>query len=84
MNFEESFLVAASKIHGIGLFATKNLVAGQTVLILDDSRKVDNNHSLSVEKCEFDFHCNYLANGKVVLLQFPEKHINSSCDSNTF
>src|SRR5262249_32716345 len=28
-------------------------------------------------------HCDYLAGGRVVLMQSPERHINHSCDPNT-
>lgn len=77
-------VVAASKIHGIGVFATRDFANGETVLILDDSRVVDEEHPLRLELGEYDYHCDYLAHGKVVLMPSPERHINSSCDPNTF
>ena len=33
---------------------------------------------------EFEHHCDYLAGGKVVLMQPPERYINHRCDPNTF
>lgn len=77
-------IVAESKIHGIGVFASRAFERGETVLLIDDSRIVDDEHPLRPELGENDYHCDYLANGKVVLMPSPERHINSSCDPNTF
>ena len=77
-------VAAASDIHGIGVFATRNFEEGETVLIMDDSRIVDDEHPLRLEIGEYDYHCDYLEGGKVILQPFPERHINSSCDHNTF
>lgn len=73
-----------SEVHGIGVFASRPFAAGETVLVIDDSRVVDADHPLRPEKGEREIHCDYLADGKVVLMQFPERHINSSCDPNTY
>ena len=75
---------AESKIHGIGVFASRDFAAGETVLIINDSRIVDSEHPLRPELGEYDYHCDYLAYGKVVLMLLPERHINSDCDPNTF
>lgn len=76
--------VGESKIHGLGVFAARDFAAGETVLVMDDSRVVDDEHPLRPELGEFDDHCDYLEGGKVILQQFPERHINSSCDPNAF
>ena len=77
-------VVAESKIHGLGVFASRAFNEGEIVLILDDSRTVDDEHPLRAELGEYPHHCDYLASGKVVLMQWPERHINSSCDPNNF
>ena len=61
-----------------------HLRPGDTVLVIDDSRIVDEAHPLRLELNEYPWHCDYLARGVVVLMQEPERHINSSCDPNTF
>jgi len=76
--------VASSQIHGLGVFARRDIHAGETVLTIDDRRVVDEEHSLHPESGEFEHHCDYLAGGTVVLMQYPERHINSSCDPNTY
>jgi uncharacterized protein len=73
-----------SRINGVGVFALENIPKGALILAIDDSREVTNDFPLEVTKGEFEHHCDYLAGGKVVLMQFPERHINHSCDPNTF
>jgi len=77
-------VVAESKIHGLGVFAARDFDEGEIILTIDDSRIVDDAHPLRPEAGEFDYHCDYLANGKVVLQPSPERHINSNCDPNVF
>jgi len=77
-------VVADSAIHGIGAFAARAFQCGETVLIIDDSRIVDETHPLRPELNEHEWHCDYLAGGAVVFMREPERHINSSCDPNTF
>ncbi|HVF86331.1 MAG TPA: SET domain-containing protein-lysine N-methyltransferase [Pyrinomonadaceae bacterium] len=77
-------IVAKSEIHGLGVFATCDFAEGETVLLMDDSRVVNSDHPLRPELGEFDYHCDYLEGGKVILQQYPERHINSSCDPNAF
>jgi SET domain-containing protein len=76
--------VAESAIHGIGVFALRDFARGETILVIDESRVVDAEHPLCPELGEYDYHCDYLAGGKVVYMQSPERHINSSCDPNVF
>ena len=73
-----------SGIHGVGVFASRVFEAGETILVIDDSRVVGAEHPLRPELGEFSFHCDYLAGGKVVLMPSPERHINSSCDPSAF
>jgi hypothetical protein len=55
---------------------------GETILVIDDSRVVDDLHPLASN--EEKRHCDYLEGGKVILMQPPERHINHSCDPNTY
>src|SRR5262245_24104178 len=75
--------VGRSGIDRQGVFATQGFRPGETVLILDDSRVVDDEHPLDAPAGELAHHCDYLAGGRVVLMPSPERHINSSCQPNT-
>jgi uncharacterized protein len=75
--------VRPSPIAGLGVFATRAFAAGETVLVLDDSRVVDAEHPLRPECGELEHHQDYLGGGRVVLMAAPERYINSSCDPNT-
>ncbi|HEX8143783.1 MAG TPA: SET domain-containing protein-lysine N-methyltransferase [Pyrinomonadaceae bacterium] len=77
-------VIAASKIHGLGVFATRDFAAGEIILPIDDSRIVDDEHPLRPELDEHGYHCDYLADGKVVLMRSPERHINSCCDPSAY
>lgn len=79
-----SVYVGESKIHGIGVFAARGFAAGETVLVMDDSRVVDDEHPLRPELGEYAHHCDYLAGGRVIHQGWPERHINSSCDPNAY
>ena len=76
--------VGESKIHGIGVFAGRDFQKDEIVLPIDDSRVVNDENPLNPAAGEFDYHCDYLANCKVVLMPSPERHINSSCDPNVY
>ena len=76
--------VRKSEIHGLGVFAGRDFQPHEIVLKIDDSRTVDEEHPLHPELGEFDYHCDYLAQGQVVLMPSPERHINSCCDPNVY
>ena len=76
--------VVESKIHGLGVFAARDFAEGETVIVMDDSRVVDDAHPLRPALGEFDYHCDYLEGGRVILQGYPERHINSSCDPNAY
>ncbi len=75
--------VSDSQIEGIGVLAAADIPRGNVVLDIDDSRVVTAGDPLDSNMGEFERHCDYLAAGKVVLMQYPERHINHSCDPNT-
>jgi uncharacterized protein len=74
--------VRESPINGSGMFATAPFTAGALVLVIDDSRIADAAHPLA--PADDPRHCDYLAAGKVVLMQSPERYINHSCDPNVY
>lgn len=76
--------VKGSKIHGVGVFAARDFQKDETILKIDDSRIVDDKHPLRPQLGEFEYHCDYLADGKVVLMPSPECHINSCCDPSSY
>jgi hypothetical protein len=84
MSVKAAVAVTQSQIHGIGVIALRDFAPGATVLVIDDTRVVDVEHPLRPELGEYEYHCDYLAGGLVVLMQPPERHINSSCDPNTY
>lgn len=78
----ESVFVKRSPIQGKGVYASRGFKRGNVVLEIDDSHIVTDPSKLTKEQNEYD--CDYLADGKVVLMQEPEKYINHSCDPNTY
>lgn len=76
-------IVKESPINGLGAFSLGIISKGEVVLAIDDSRIVTPKFPLSISKGEFEYHCDYFAD-RVVLMQYPERHINHSCDPNTF
>lgn len=75
---------AEFSIHGTGVFSSAHFSPGEVILKIDDSRVVTDADPLDPAKGEFEHHCDYLASGKVVLMQPPERFINHHCDPNTF
>ncbi len=74
--------VRSSIIEGLGVFAARPLPKGAVVQVIDDSRIVDDLHPLGPG--DDARHCDYLEAGNVLLMQPPERHINHSCDPNTY
>ena len=79
-----SVYLTESQIHGTGVYAGRDFTPGEMILTIDDSRIVDAAHPLRPELGEYEYHCDYLANGLVVLMLSPERHINHSCDPNSY
>ena len=80
----EKVFLNKSPIDGIGVFAALELPQGAPILKIDDSRVVTPDAPLREADGEYERHCDYLAGGKVVLMQAPERHINHSCEPNSF
>ena len=75
-------LVDESNINGLGVFAAQPFRMDEVVLEIDDSHILDEAHPLG--PADDPRHCDYLEAGKTVLMQPPERHINHSCDPNTY
>jgi hypothetical protein len=73
-----------SPVHGVGVCAAVDIPKGAPILRIDDSRVVSDDAPLRELDGEYEYHCDYLAGGKVVLMHSPERHINHSCDPNSF
>ena len=52
-------VVAESKIHGLGVFATREFAQDEITLAIDDSRVVDDDHPLRIDLGEQSYHCDY-------------------------
>lgn len=73
----------ASKIHGTGVFATRNFKKGELVLTIDDSDPVPNRSQLTPEQAiHIDVFIGKDGKEKVTFMKSPEKYINASCDPN--
>jgi len=75
-------VVKNSSIQGKGVYASQDILQDDVVLVIDDSHVVTNESQITPEQHEYD--CDYLANGRVILMQVPEKYINHSCDPSTY
>ncbi len=75
-------VVRGSKIQGKGVYANKDFDEGEIILDIDDSHEVADTSKLTQRQHDYD--CDYLSNGKIVLMQPPEKYINHCCDPNAY
>jgi len=81
--WQERVYVKSSPIQGLGVFARRNFATGETILVREE-RPVTPARPLRPEHHEYDFHCDWIEDGRQVYLGFPERHINHSCDANAF
>ena len=77
----ENVYVAPSSIHGLGVFAARDFAAGELIFIRDETREVSNDQPLLAG--ENEWHCDWLEDGRQVLLPAPERHVNHSCEPNS-
>lgn len=77
-----SVVVKPSTIHGKGVFAAIAFEAGDDVVRFDDSRLVTDDNPLG--EGEHPYHCSWLADGRVIYAQEPERHTNHSCDPSAY
>ncbi|MBI4086741.1 SET domain-containing protein-lysine N-methyltransferase [Candidatus Kaiserbacteria bacterium] len=74
--------VRDSGIEGKGVFAIGAISAGEIILNIDDSHIVEDMNTLTEYQKKYE--CDWLGDDKTILMQAPEKHINHSCDPNTY
>jgi len=75
--------VKASAIEGLGLFACRAFREGEPVHEINVVREVTAAEPLRADLGERFDHCDY-PDGKVVLIGFPSRHLNHSCDPNAY
>jgi len=71
--------VSRSEIEGLGVFARRPFSAGQRIRRITVVRQVTPEAPLLEDLGERADHCDY-PDGKVVLLRFPDRHLNHSCN----
>ena len=75
--------VKGSPIEGLGLFARRSFLAGECIRQISVVREVTTDAPLREDLGERSDHCDY-PDGKIVLLGFPDRHVNHSCDPNAY
>jgi hypothetical protein len=75
--------VGRSPIEGLGLFATREFQPGEPIRRIHVVREITIAAPLREEIGERADHCDY-PDGRVVLLGFPDRHLNHSCDPNAW
>jgi SET domain-containing protein len=71
--------VRPSTIEGLGLFALRDFAAGDRIRAIRIEREVTPDAPLRPDRGERADHCDY-PDGRVVLLGYPDRHVNHSCD----
>jgi SET domain-containing protein len=79
----EDVVVRPSGIEGLGLFAARAFAAGERIRRLVVAREITPDAPLREELGERADHCDY-PDGRVVLLAFPDRTVNHSCDPNAW
>ncbi len=75
--------VRPSSIEGLGIFAMRAFRAGDRVTRVNVVREITAEAPIREDLGERVDHCAY-PDGKVVLIAFPERQVNHSCDPNAF
>lgn len=78
---DENFIVKPSSIEGYGLFAKRVFKSGETVLKWHPTKLTE--EELSSISQDQKHYINKLSNGVSVLMNIPERYINSSDTPNT-
>lgn len=75
--------VSPSRIEGLGIFAARAFRAGERIRHVNVLREVTPEQPIREKLGERVDHSSY-PDGKVVLLGFPDRHVNHSCDPNAY
>lgn len=75
--------VRASKIEGLGIFARRAFRPGDRIADVHIVREVTPEEPIRDDLGERIDHCAY-PDGRTVLVAFPERHVNHSCDPNAY
>jgi SET domain-containing protein len=75
--------VKPSSIEGLGIFAARPFRAGDRIRRVNVVREITAEAPIREDLGERIDHCDY-PDGKVFLLGFPDRHINHSCDPNSY
>jgi len=75
--------VRPSRIEGLGVFAARSFRRGERIRFVNVVREVTPESPLRPELGELVDHCSY-PDGKVVLWGAPDRHLNHSCDPNSW
>jgi len=75
--------VRASPIEGLGMFAARRFRAGERIRRVNVLREITADAPLREDLGERQDHCDY-PDGRVVLLGFPDRHVNHSCDPSAY
>ncbi len=75
--------VKHSSIDGLGVFALVAIAQGQRIRQINLVREITPLAPLREDQGERIDHCDY-PDGRVVLLGYPDRHINHSCDPNAY
>ena len=75
-------VIKESRISGLGVFAVRDFKKGEIVLRWDVSQQLSKEEASQASESEK----NYIAffDGKYILQKAPERHVNHSCEPNTF
>jgi SET domain-containing protein len=71
--------VRRSPIEGLGLFTAGSVHAGERIRRISVVREITADAPLREDLGERQDHCDY-PDGRVVLLAYPDRHVNHSCD----
>lgn len=75
--------VRPSRIEGLGIFAARPFRAGDRITRVNIVREIAPDLPLREELGERFDHCSY-PDGKVMLIGYPARHVNHSCDPNAW
>ena len=75
--------VRPSPIEGLGIFAVRAFRVGDRIARINIVREITREAPIREHLGERVDHCAY-PDGKVVLIAFPERHVNHSCDPNAY